>query len=210
MHLEEELRIMQDQYSYTCKKVGKLSEETWRDIPSVQLVETASGEQTRLATKVKSCWTSQFVCFRFECEDDHLVANYKRRDEPLYLEDVVEIFIDEAGDGRQYQEYEVSPHNVLFDALVDNDLSGTIIPNEKWNAAGIETTVEKVGERNYVYSINIPAAVFSTPIQSGLAWSVNFYRIDDDPQGNRHYWAWSPTGKINFHVPSRFGRLIFA
>jgi hypothetical protein len=200
---------MQDRYSYLCNKVETISEEAWLDIPSVQLVETASGEQTNLQTIVKACWNSEFVYFRFECEDDHIVANYQWRDEPLYLEDVIEVFIDEVGDGRQYQEYEVSPHNVLFDAMVANDLAGTIIPDEKWNAAGIVTTVEKIGDKNYVYSIKIPTVNFSIPIQAGLAWSVNFYRIDDDPQGNRHYWAWSPTGKINFHIPSSFGRLIF-
>lgn len=201
---------MQADYHYICQKVEKLSEEIWCAIRSVQLVETASGEQTRLETKVKACWTSELVCFRFECEDDHIVANYTQRDEPLYLEDVVEIFIDEAGDGLHYQEYEVSPHNILFDALIDNDLVGNITINKEWNAAGIVTSVEKASETSYVYSISIPADVFSKTIYSGLVWRVNFYRIDDDPQGNRHYWAWAPTGIINFHIPLRFGTMTFA
>ncbi|QGQ97400.1 hypothetical protein EHS13_22190 [Paenibacillus psychroresistens] len=201
---------MQNPYSYVCNKVETLSAEAWQAIPAIELVETANGEQPRLKTKVKACWNKDFVCFRFECEDDYIVANFQHRDEPLYLEDVVEVFIDEVGDGRQYQEYEVSPHNVLFDAMVTNDLAGTIIPNEKWNAVGIETTAERIAEKNYVYSIKLSTDNFSIPIQSGSAWSVNFYRIDDDPHGNRHYWAWSPTGKINFHLPAHFGSMIFA
>jgi hypothetical protein len=126
------------------------------------------------------------------------------------LEDVVEIFIDEAGNGRHYKEFEVSPHNVLFDALIDNDLVGSIQLNKEWEAEGIKTSVEKVNMNRYVYTINIPLTVFSVIPKSGLEWRVNFYRIDDDPQGNRHYWAWSPTGKLNFHVPFRFGKLVFA
>jgi hypothetical protein len=201
---------MQNHYSYLCNKIESLSVEAWLAIPAIQLVETANGEQPRLETKIKACWNNDFVYFRFECEDDHIVANYKLRDEPLYLEDVIEVFIDEVGDGHLYQEYEVSPHNVLFDAMVANNLAGNITPNEKWNAVGIETNVEKITEKTYVYSIKIPTDNFSIPLQSGLTWSVNFYRIDDDPQGNRHFWAWSPTGIINFHLPAHFGRFIFA
>jgi hypothetical protein len=87
---------------------------------------------------------------------------------------------------------------------------GSIQLNKEWEAEGIKTSVEKVNMNRYVYTINIPLTVFSVIPKSGLEWRVNFYRIDDDPQGNRHYWAWSPTGKLNFHVPFRFGKLVFA
>jgi hypothetical protein len=199
-----------DTLSYTCIKMENLSDEAWHNIQALQLLENTSGVQPRLRTNVKAVWTSELVCFRFECEDDHIVASYKLRDEPLYEEDVVEIFIDEVGDGHHYQEYEVSPHNILFDALIENDLAGSIQINLKWNAAGIQTAVSQVSKNSYVYSINIPHSVFSTAPHCGLEWRVNFYRIDDDLQGNRHYSAWSPTGILNFHMPSHFGRFVFA
>ncbi len=43
-------------------------------------------------------------------------ARSRKRDDPLYTQDVVEIFIDADADGRTYDEIEVSPHNVVFDA----------------------------------------------------------------------------------------------
>ena len=45
-------------------------------------------------------------------------------------------------------------------------------------------------------------------------WRFNFYRYDrirenGEETGNIEYSAWSPTGKINFHMPERFGIVTF-
>lgn len=195
---------------YLCAKIDNLTESYWDRVTGVGLLNTVDGGPPRLSTMLKACWSTECVHFRFECEDDYAVANFTKRDDPLYDEDVVEIFIDETGDGRRYKEFEISPANVLFDALIGNDLAGTIDVNTRWDAEGIRTNVIKAGERLRIYDVDIPHGVFATAPHEGLEWRVNFYRIDQDREGKRHYWAWSPTGKVNYHLPNRFGRFVFA
>jgi len=45
--------------------------------------------------------------------------------------------------------------------------------------------------------------------EEGEEWRANFYRIDR--AGGGEFSCWSPTlaDPPNFHVPSRFGRLVF-
>ncbi len=39
---------------------------------------------------------------------------------------------------------------------------------------------------------------------------MNLYRIDRPLDGSDEYTAWQPTGKINYHMPEKFGTLVFA
>ena len=64
-----------------------------------------------------------------------------RRDEPLYEEDVVEVFIDPFGGGTTYYEFEVSPRGVLFDALIHNTLDGNKEVDTAWIAEGFQAEV---------------------------------------------------------------------
>lgn len=61
--------------------------------------------------------------------------------------------------------------------------------------------------------IAIPFSEFITaeniPKKRGERWRVNLYRIDRPKDGRDEYTAWSPTGEMNFHLPEKFGELIF-
>ena len=62
-----------------------------------------------------------------------------------------------------------------------------------------------------IYDVRIPFAHLddaSVP-KPGTVWHWNVFRIDDDRDSIRHYWAWSPTGKVNFHIPQQFWELVF-
>ena len=49
----------------------------------------------------------------------------------------------------------------------------------------------------------------NNPPLSGDCWGINFYRIDRKENKEGEYSAWSATGKIDFHMPKKFGELIF-
>ncbi|NEW07702.1 hypothetical protein GK047_17005 [Paenibacillus sp. SYP-B3998] len=181
----------------------------WEEIEAVSLREVVTGESPRLMTRVRACWTQMALLIRFECEDDHVVATMEQHDDPIFLEDVVEAFIDTSGTGRVYYELEVSPRNVVFDALVHNDLAGAKTVDTSWHAPGLVTKISTDTEGWRMYELHIPFADLGVTPESGTTWNWNLYRIDDDEQGNRHYWAWSPTGKVNFHIPQQFGRIFF-
>jgi len=179
----------------------------WDQLPTEPLIDVATGKQSRMSTTVQACWDSEALYVRFECEDDHVVSDYTKRDEPLYEQDVVEIFLDEAGTGRRYLELEISPRNVVFDAIVKND-GGSISVYTEWDAAGMETRVT-AQENKRIYWIKLPLLHFAASPKQGTEWRVNFYRIDESPEGDREFQAWSPTGAINYHIPDRFGKLVF-
>ncbi|WP_274362155.1 carbohydrate-binding family 9-like protein [Paenibacillus thermotolerans] len=195
--------------SYSCTLVEPLEGGVpWGRIEPMALSGVVAGESPRLRTGVKACWTRDALHIRFECEDDHIVAGMTNRDDPLYDEDVVEIFIDERGTGERYMELEISPRNTIFDAMISNDLKGSIQVDTGWDAEGLETSVT-VDNDIYVYDVVIPFVNFHAKPDVGTSWRWNVYRIDADPQGRRHFWAWAPTGAIDYHLTSFFGRLFF-
>lgn len=185
----------------------KYEESVWGRVPAQPLVDVVTGAGTRVSTTVQACRDSEALYIRFECEDDHVVSDYTKRDEPLYEQDVVEIFLDEEGAGRRYLELEISPHNVVFDALIKND-EGRIHVYTEWDAAGMETSVDVQGVKR-VYVIKLPFVHFAALPEAGTKWRVNFYRIDESPEGKREYQAWSPTGAVDYHLPAHFGTLLF-
>lgn len=212
---------MTDRMRYECRYVdAENGIVKWEEIIGNDLREVVTGEEPRLKTRFRACWTADALHIRFECEDDHVVATMERRDDPIYLEDVVEVFIDKSGTGAVYYEFEVSPRNVVFDALIHFN-GGDKEVDVSWDAKGMHTQVLDGTYGWRTYDLRIPFADLDwergeeqdqeenrTP-QHGAEWRWNLYRIDDDLEGNRHYWAWSPTGKVDFHMPHRFGTLVF-
>ncbi|WP_308636862.1 carbohydrate-binding family 9-like protein [Paenibacillus silvisoli] len=196
----------EEQHVYACKRMdaeGGISGE-W-----AELRDTVSGVKPAEWTKVRCGWTADALHIQFRCGDGHIVSDYTERDEPLYNQDVVEVFIDEAGSGTGYLELEVSPRNVVFDARIANDGQGTLGIDLSWDIEGLRTEVNETSPGEWLYDIRIPAGSFTRPLEAGQRWRVNFYRIDENPAGVREYQAWQPTGLVNFHKPARFGTLVF-
>lgn len=172
--------------------------------------ETSSGGDVREPTTFRACWSPEFIYFEIHCVDHYAVSRFAERDDPLYEQDVVELFI-ECGEeeGGPYVELEVSPNNVVFDAKVWNNGNGGITEIDvAWNMDGLVTEVE---ERDFarIYRMAIPTSYFAKKPAPGVSWRFNVYRIDEDEAGVREFQAWSPTGAINYHLQSRFGELIF-
>ncbi|WP_309121115.1 carbohydrate-binding family 9-like protein [Paenibacillus sp.] len=196
---------------YVCRYVEAKPGEAipWERADAAVLMDVVTGGVPRQRTEAKAVWTNDALRIRFECEDDFISAAMTRRDDPLYDEDVVEVFIDEAGAGERYMELEINPLNAVFDAKIVNDLEGNIQVDTSWDAEGLHTTaVREAGKTTY--EISIPFDNFEKRPDAGTTWRWNLYRIDADPSGRRHFWAWSPTGAVDFHRSERFGALVFA
>lgn len=176
----------------------------------MRLRETVRGTDPTLATSVEAFWSDCALYFRFTCVDDYIRATMTGRDDPIYKEDVVEVFLSETGSLSEYKEFELSPTNVQFDARIRND-RGTLTVKTEWDAQGWKTqvySVENGGGWTCVWEI--PFAVFSGGVPfPGDVWLMNCYRIDRGKNGIDQYQAWSPTGAKQFHVPDKFGRLRF-
>jgi len=191
-------------------RIDSVKQDVWRDLPHAVLKDCATGQKPRLSTTARAFWTRHSLFIRFDCEDDSVVATMTRHDDPIYEEDVVEVFISETGNIETYKEFEQSPFNVRFDALVFNDLQGNVRLDKTWNAQDWRSNAITKGE-NRVYVWELPFSNFAggTP-EVGTVWRINFYRVDRGTAVNDDlYLAWSPTGEQNFHIPQRFGMVFF-
>jgi hypothetical protein len=161
---------------------GVLDEATWALSPRVgplRLIHTPDRTPT-FPTEVAVTWDESRLYVAFACTDAEPWARQTARDARLWEEEVVEVFLDPDGDGRQYAEIEVSPTNVVVDLLIAAPRAAG--PGARsWNAAGLETAVGRHAG-GWIAEIAIPwaalaeAGVTAAPV-AGTQWRVGLYRI---------------------------------
>lgn len=206
---------------------GVLNEQVWNDVePTGNFVILGNDQTTpKTDTWAKLLWDDKYLYVAFYCEDKNLVANYLDRDDPLYKEDVVEVYIDPDGDGETYLEVEVSPINTIFDLWLSKPRKEGGTGYSDWTMAGLETQSTYIGSLNsnsdeddsWICEMALPfdAMQFSTnsvnfPPQPEDIWRFNMYRFDraynDDKNGEATGWSQTEGGQ---HEPDRFGKIIF-
>ncbi|MEK3884052.1 carbohydrate-binding family 9-like protein [Paenibacillus sp. PL2-23] len=198
--------------AYVCRRIqtSHLHEIDWESCDAVWLSNNMTGLSPKEQTEVRACWSEEGLFIRYLCEDTWIRSDYRKRDDPLYEQDVIEVFIDETGEGRSYIELEVSPYNIIFDAVISNDGIDTITGSDlQWDIPCLQTSVDRTEEGLLQYLLVIPFTTFQSAPAQGTKWRMNFYRIDEDRLGAREYQAWSPTLANNFHIPAKFGTLVF-
>jgi hypothetical protein len=182
-----------------------------------QFVDNFTGEVRAPETKARILYDDRFLYFAFECEDDNLWATFRNRDEHLWTEEVVEVFLQADPNHPNYIEIEVNPLNTMLDIYL-LDIRKPL-KYESWNSADLKWAVAldgtvdgKPGDRGWSCEIALPLDDVVTapniPPRPGDRWRMNLYRVEQkpEPQG----LAWAPTLKHDFHVPERFGEIIFA
>lgn len=214
---------------YECRRAsgpirvdGSLDDAGWAGVaPLSRLVLAENGAAATQDTQVKACWDATHLYVAFACKDTDVWGNFENRDDPIYDEEVVEIFLCPSGDLRHYFELEVSPNNVIFDAKVFNpELDRrTMLIDKEWNAEGLRTAVRVSGLVNdrtatdlgWIVEMAIPFADLGLagPPEPNTVWRVNFFRIERGAV--TEFTAWSPTfvDPADYHVPSHFGELVF-
>ena len=115
---------------YVCKRAdhaievdGDLSKREWRGVDEVSLVIVDTGEPPDQPTTVRMLYDDSYLYFAFHAVDRDIWSTFRRRDEMLSEQEVVEMFIDPFGLGKVYFEFNISPHNVIFDAVILNRMT---------------------------------------------------------------------------------------
>jgi hypothetical protein len=177
------------------------------ELAPVHLRDARTGAAPRLRTAVRLGLRGRALCVRFDGRDDGVVASLTKRDDPLWQEDVFEVFLSPENPPRLYYEFEVNPLGTLFDARVSSpELSrATMRAETAWDCEGFAARVTR-GPGRWSASLRIPL----DPLCAGAAptlWRANFYRVDRNAENE--YSAWSPTwaDPPDFHVPELFGVL---
>lgn len=215
----------QDRPSYTVYRAssevkvdGRPDEPVWRDAQLIEhFVDNFTGEVKPPETKARVLYDDRFIYFAFECKDQNLWATFRNRDEHLWTEEVVEVFLQADPNHPNYIELEVNPLNTMLDIYL-LDIRKPI-KYESWNSAelkwavAVDGTVDgEPGDRGWSCEIALPLDDVVTapniPPNNGDRWRMNLYRVERKPE--RQSLSWSPTLKRDFHVPERFGDIIFA
>jgi hypothetical protein len=93
----------------------------WRSAAATQQFTLSLGNESKgqapLPTTAKVLWDKNYLYIRFICNATEIYAPYRKHDADLYKGDVVEVFLDAKGDGRQWIELEVSPYGSTMDQL---------------------------------------------------------------------------------------------
>ena len=161
---------------------GKLDEFSWAAAPRVGAFRLISGADPRpkFPTEAAVVWDAENLYVAFACRDSEPWSRMKKRDDHLWEEEVVEVFLDPDGDGQNYAELEVNPENVVVDLLIPRPRAGTDTAIQ-WDIAGLQTAVER-HSGGWTAEIAIPwkslaAAAVSTAPKPGDRWRAGLYRI---------------------------------
>ena len=201
---------------------GKLDEPEWQSADEMSFVITDSGQLPTVGTRARMLWDDQYLYVAFDCDDRDLRAEMTLTDDNLWEEDeVAEIFIQPRPGSGQYLEFELNPRNTKLDLTCTNP-TGTradLNCSKEWNCTGWHNAVRVRGTVNQLDDVDegwscemaIPIASIrgdSRLILPGDQWRVNLYRVNR-VDGVPEFTAWSPIGRLDFHVPQKFGLLIF-
>lgn len=219
--------------TYTCGRAtgplsidGNLNEASWKRATEIRLLDNSgNGSPMQPATAAKLLWDDKCLYLAFVAEDSDIHATMRGRDEHLWTEEVVEVFI---GQTHFYLEIEVNPLNTLFDGRIDIrgqtgrpkfDVDAILKVNyDIKHSVAVEGTVENQGDKDKRWTVEmaIPHSALEgiqpVPPKEGDTWRMNLYRIDRSREGGAVKvcaGAWSPTAGW-FHNPERFAKIVFS
>lgn len=203
---------------------GALDDEAWQGAQwSEEFVDISGFEfpMPAQSTRVKMLYDDENLYIGARLEEKNIVAKLSQRDTIIYHDNDFEVFLDPDGDGVQYFEIENNARGVIFDLLLDKPYrsgGNFFIP---WDCQGLELKVAHVGTLNmtndtdtaWTVEMAIPFKALTRNLRNPRdfrVWRVNFSRVEWPVPGAREEnWVWSPTGRIDMHMPERWGYLNF-
>ena len=180
----------------------------WTECVRLPLVDCVTGRKPIWGTEVRLGWEDDTFHGLFLCQDPEPWATKTKRDDPLWEEEVVEIFIDPFGDSISYFEININPLNVVADVFIRRVRTG-LRKNFAWRCEGLATACGTLAY-GWVAAFQIPFRALGDchPSRSPL-WKANFARIERPKEGKQELTAWSPSFVDSFHLLERFGTLRF-
>jgi hypothetical protein len=196
---------------------GILDDAAWAGATPLTLVDSLDGRPAPLRTTVRMAWDDEALYVAFDCEDPDVWGTLSKRDDPLYTQEVVEIFLDADADGKTYDEIEVSPHNVVFDAYFPARRQGMDLSWDSGlqSAVKVNGTIDDARDRDQGWTVEMRIslarlhAVPHLPPRPGDRWRFNLYRLELPDRKNAQGQAFSPLFVGDFHAVDRFAWLVF-
>ena len=193
-----------------------------------------------LRTRVKMLWDNNYLYLLAELEESNIWCYYRTHDQIVFHENDFEIFIDPDCDAENYFEFELNARNTLFDLFLPKPYNKGGSADIGWNAKGFKSAVSIDGtlndpadrDKKWTVEVAIPFECLKSkgniPFPSeGRVWKIDFSRVEwntvivdgqyrkvVDPRTGRfqseNNWVWKAIGKINMHIPEKWGTLQFS
>jgi hypothetical protein len=189
-----------------------------------QVVREISWGPVAYRTAFQALACDQALHLRFTCADPAPWSTQTARDAHLWEEEVVEIFLDPVGNGRDYYELEISPANVVCDLRVASPWPA-LEADLTWNLDGLETACAPLADGTGwsatarlpfagLAALSTEAARVVPPVPGSAPWRFNVFRIKRPggpaaPEQDAVYAAWAVPDAPSFHVPAVFRELRF-
>jgi alpha-galactosidase len=197
---------------------GNLDKKVWQGAKRVRFDNDPPGQRhfPEAETQVASFWNATHVYFAYWCK--YTTLNIYAGEDPakerwgLWDRDVVEVFLNPAPERvNHYYEFEVAPNNEWIDLEIDLDKNP--FNDSAWNSRFQHAT--RIDPKSHVWTceMRIPVSALGIQVmQPDSAWRINFYRAEgpgDDAHRRFLCWSTIPGDKLTFHVPTRFGTILF-
>jgi len=198
----------------TVRVDGVLNESTWAlasRVGEIRRIDNPS-QRPSFPSEATVAWDEDNLYVAFACTDGAPAPLFRKRDDPLWEDEAIQVFLDPGDDGRNYVELAVNAHNVVADRLVP-DASSLASANLAWNVAGLKTAVQR-HRAGWVVEAAIPwtalaAAGLSAAPKPGDQWRAALFRIKQ-ASGGVEQTAWSPPrAERGVHDTERFGLFLF-
>ena len=199
---------------------GRVDEKEWAAAsPAIEFIfpwDSQTGAKQK--TRARLLWDDEYLYVAYECEDADITAQFHDRDDPVYRDDTVEIFLNvEPSQLLAYYGIEI---NVLG-AINDYVCTGSQFYFKRFDMEGLKTGIRTDGtvnmrgdaDRGWTVELAIPWRNFedmSPPPKVGTVFTANLNRWDGI-EPNRRLSLWSDS-KLNWphpHAPENFGELVF-
>ncbi len=163
------------------------------------LLDNRTGKDLPFKTTLSYKMSGQNLEFVFECDHSEYFSAYSVDNEPIFMGDVVEVFIGIGKNPKEYYELELAPNGTRFFGKIKNN-GGKLkveLLSPEFNA-----TVERT-KSGYKSVIAIKESVI-TKLGKGKIY-FNAYRIETEGgEAEKHLIALSPTLSSTFHKPEYF------
>ena len=215
---------------------GKIDEQ-WKLAPWTSDfvdIEGATKPLPRYRTRARMMWDAQYFYIAAELSEPHVWGTLKHHDSVIFQDNDFEVFVDPNGDSHEYFEFEINALNTSWDLFLPKPYKDGGSADNGWEIPGLRTAVAVRGTLNdsrdvddgWSVEIAIPWGAFGArarrplPPRDGDQWRVNFSRVEwvhelvagkyrRVPGRKEDNWVWSPQGKVNMHLPERWGYVQF-
>ncbi len=199
---------------------GIVDEDAWKAASPPVSLQFLWEEQTgpKQETLVRLLWDDEYLYVAYEAEDKDLTATFLNRDDPVYRDDALEIFVNpRPSQVGLYYGLEINARGVMYDYLLHDSVSFF----KRFDMTDLKIGTHLRGTLNerddvdegWGLEVAIPWAnfeVLSRRPQVGAVWTANLNRWDGAGQERRmSIWSDPLVTRAHPHYPSRFGELHF-